>query len=59
MEYWNYELKKMTFLYLTPVKRNFSITQRSIFPKPNIPVFQYSIIPIMSEANEFICPISK
>ena len=23
----------------------------SIFPKPNIPVFQYSIIPIVSEAN--------
>jgi len=39
MEYWNDNLKKMTFLYLIPVKRNFTITQLSIFPKPNIPTF--------------------
>jgi len=51
MEYWNNDLKKMTLLYLIPVKRNFTITQLSIFPKPNIPVFQYSNIPIVSEAN--------
>jgi len=51
MEYWNNDLKKMTFLYLIPVKRNFTITQLSIFPEPNIPVFQYSNIPIVSEAN--------
>ena len=31
MEYWNDELKKMTFLYLIPLKRNFTITQLSIF----------------------------
>jgi hypothetical protein len=42
MEYWNDDLKKMPFLYLIPDKRNFSITQLSIFPEPNIPVFQYS-----------------
>jgi len=51
MEYWNNELKKMTLLYLIPVKMNFTITQLSIFPEPNIPVFQYSNIPIVSEAN--------
>ncbi len=43
MEYWNDNLKKMTFLYLTPVKMNFTITQLSIFTEPNIP--------IVSEAN--------
>jgi hypothetical protein len=42
MEYWNNDLKKMTFLYLIPVKRNFTTTQISIFPGPNIPVFQHS-----------------
>jgi hypothetical protein len=50
MEYWNDDLKKMTFLYLIPVKRNFTITQLSIFPK-----IQYSnVLPLysgMSEAN--------
>jgi len=51
MEYWNDDLKKMTLLYLIIVKRNFSITQPSIFPEPNIPAFQYSNIPTMSEAN--------
>ncbi len=51
MEYWNADFKKMIFLCLIPVKRNFTITQFSIFPEPNIPVFQYSIIPIVSEAN--------
>jgi hypothetical protein len=51
LEYWNDDLKKMTFLYLIPVKRNFTITQLPIFPKPNIPAFQYSNIPIMSKAN--------
>ena len=51
MEYWNKDLKKMTVLYLIPVNKNFTITQLPIFPEPNIPVFQYSKIPIMSEAN--------
>jgi len=51
LECWNNDLKKMTFLDLIPVKRNFTITQLSIFPEPNIPVFQYSSIPIVSEAN--------
>jgi hypothetical protein len=51
MEYWNDELKKMTFFYLIPVMRNVTITQLSIFPEPNIPVFQYSNIPTVSEAN--------
>jgi len=51
MEYWNNDLKNMTFLYLIPINRNFTITQLSIFPEPNIPVFQYSNIPNMSEAN--------
>ncbi len=51
IEYWNNDLKKMTFLYLIPIKRNFTITQLSIFSEPNIPVFQYSNIPIVSEAN--------
>jgi len=51
MEYWNNDLNKMTFLYLISLKRNFTITQLSIFPEPNIPVFQYSNIPIVSEAN--------
>jgi len=55
MEKWNDDLKKMKFLYLIPVKRNFTITQLSIFPEPNIPVLQYSnILPLysgMSEAN--------
>jgi len=41
----------MTFPYLIPVKRNFTINQLSILPEPNIPVFQYSIIPIVSEAS--------
>jgi len=40
MEYWNNDLKKMIFLYLIPFKRNFTITQLSIFPEPNIPTFQ-------------------
>jgi hypothetical protein len=51
MEYWNDELKKMTLLYLILVKRNFTTTQLSIFPEPNIPSFQDSNIPTMSEAN--------
>jgi hypothetical protein len=36
MEEWNDELKKMTFLYLIPLKRNVTIIQLSIFPEPNI-----------------------
>jgi len=36
MEYWNNDLKKMIFLYLISVNRNFTITQLSIFPEPNI-----------------------
>jgi len=48
MEYWNDDLKKMTFLYLIPVNRNFTITQLYIFPEPSIPVFHCSIIPIVS-----------
>jgi hypothetical protein len=59
MEYWNNDLKKMTFLYLIPVKRNFTITQLSILPEPNIPVFQYSIIPIVSEASQLETPSSR
>jgi len=51
MEYWNVDLKKMTFLDLIAVNRNFTITQLSIFPEPNIPVFQYSNIPIASKEN--------
>jgi hypothetical protein len=55
MEYWNNDLKKMTFHYLIHVNRSFTITQLSIYPKPNIPVFQYSnLLPLfsgMSEAN--------
>jgi len=51
LEYWNDDLKKITFLYLIPVKRNFTITQFFIFPEPNIPVFHYSIIPIVT------CPL--
>jgi len=51
MEYWNDDLKKMIFLYLIPIKRNFTITQLSIFPEPNIPMFQYSNIPIVT------CPL--
>jgi len=51
LEYWNDDLKKMTFLYLIPVKRNFTITQFFIFQEPNISVFHYSIIPIVSEAK--------
>ena len=51
MEYWNDELKKMTFFYLIPVMRNVTITQLSIFPEPHIPVLQYSNIPTVSEAN--------
>jgi hypothetical protein len=43
MEYWNDDLKKMTFLYLILVKMNFTIIQLSIFPESNIPT--------MSEAN--------
>jgi len=44
MENWNDDLKKMTFLYLIPVKRNFTITnfpfsQNPIFQCPNIPTF--------------------
>ena len=52
MEYWNNNSKKMTFLYLIPVKGNFTITQSSILPEPNIPVFQYSIIPNVSESRQ-------
>ena len=56
MEYWNDDLKKMTFLYLIPVKRNFTITQLSIFSlglnsPSRRPRTQYSNIPIVSEAN--------
>jgi hypothetical protein len=49
----------MTFLYLIPVKRNFKINQLSILPEPNIPVFQYSIIPIVSEASQLETPSSR
>jgi len=50
MEYWNDDLKKMTFLYLIPLKRNFTITQLSIFslsrrlyePVAQNPIFQHS-----------------
>jgi hypothetical protein len=52
VEYWNNDLNKMTFLYLISLKKNFTITQLSIFPEPNISVFQYSNIPIVSEANQ-------
>jgi hypothetical protein len=51
MEYWNNDFYKLTFLYLIPVKRNFVITQLPSFPEHSIPSFQYSIIPIVSEAN--------
>ena len=59
MEYWTDEdpvfieanFNNLIFLYLILVKGNFTIIQFFIFPKPNIPVFQYSNIPIMSEAN--------
>ena len=67
MEYWNDELKKMSILYLIPLKRNFTITQLSIFSlslglsetKVHNPIFQYSLRgvgptgrrPIVSEAN--------
>jgi hypothetical protein len=51
VEYWNNDLNKMTFLYLFSLKRNFTITQLSIFSESNIPVFQYYNIPIVSEAN--------
>ncbi|RZB35838.1 MAG: hypothetical protein SRB2_02763 [Desulfobacteraceae bacterium Eth-SRB2] len=54
MEYWNDELKKMTFFYLMPVIRNFTITQLSILslnprlsePEAQNPLFQHSTIPI-------------
>jgi hypothetical protein len=46
MEYWNDDLKKMTIFYLIPSNRNFTITQLSIFPEPNIPLLQHSTIPI-------------
>jgi len=50
MEYWNDDLKKMTFLYLIPLKRNFTITQLPIFsvsrrlsyPEAQNPIFQRS-----------------
>ncbi|RLB75201.1 MAG: hypothetical protein DRH24_19975 [Deltaproteobacteria bacterium] len=50
LEYWNNDLKKMIFLYLIPVKRNFTITQLSIFslshrlsePEAQNPIFQHS-----------------
>jgi len=53
MEYWNDDLKKMTFLYLILVKMNFTITQLSIFslshrlsePEAQNPIFQCSNIP--------------
>ena len=53
MEYWNDDLKKMTFLYLIPLKRNFTITQLSIFSvsrrlselEAQNPIFQCSNIP--------------
>jgi hypothetical protein len=51
MEYWNTDLKKMISIYLILVKGNFTTTQFSISPKPNVPVFQYSNIPIVSKAN--------
>jgi len=49
MEYWNDDLKKMTFLFSIPVDRNFTITQLFIFPEPSIPTFQ-----IVSEALLYI-----
>jgi hypothetical protein len=53
MEYWNDNLKSMTVLYLIPVKKNFKITQLSIFslsrrlsePEAQNPIFQCSNIP--------------
>jgi hypothetical protein len=39
MEFWNDDLTKMALLYLIPAERNFTITQLSIFPELNIPVF--------------------
>jgi hypothetical protein len=55
MEYWNDGLKKMTFLYLIPVKKNFTITQLSIFsmsrrlsePEAQNPIFQCPNIPTL------------
>ncbi len=52
-EYWNNDLMKMIFLYLIPVKRNFTTTQLSIFslshrlsePEAQNPIFQCSNIP--------------
>jgi len=40
VEYWNVDAKK-----------NFPINHYPNIPKPNIPSFQTSIIPIVSEAN--------
>ena len=45
MECWNNNLKKMIFLYLIAAKRNFTITQHSIFPETkysSVPIFQHS-----------------
>ena len=53
MEYWNADFKKMRFLYLILVKRNFTITHFPIFslsrrlsePEAQSPIFQCSNIP--------------
>jgi len=56
MEYWNNVLKTYNFsLRIKVLEINFHylpiILFNAIQKRPNIPVFQYSIIPIVSEAN--------
>ena len=46
VEYWNVDFERKFIIYILHVNLNFPIYHHPIFPKPNIPSFQYSNIPI-------------
>jgi hypothetical protein len=51
MECWNVDFKMMPFICIILCQINFTIIHVSIFQEPIIPVFQCSIIPLVSEVN--------
>jgi hypothetical protein len=52
VEYWNVGLNKVLMHFIASLSRGIlPIDQYPIFPEPIIPSFQYSSIPIVSEAN--------
>jgi hypothetical protein len=54
MEYWNVDFEKKVLTFKDPslqCQKGYQITQCTIVPKPIIPPFHYSNIPVVSEAN--------